>query len=255
MKKFVAGNDIVLQIAVYDQNGAAAPDGPATATVSDGATSTVLSTSIVSGVAEVTVPANLNDLGAATRASRIVTVTAGEISAIDAYVIENPTAAISLTIPKDSAQTVFDALSLAFDLDDIDMWLDAEVEDRVRTLKEAWSRICRLRLTPYRWNDDVTGAASEVVAGEVRLNEITLDQWNLLPEAFKCAAKRAQLIEAESIISGDPVGDRRREGLLSKTVGEASEMFRSGKQLDIPISSRALSELKGYVSFSFRVSR
>lgn len=257
MKKFVAGTEITLQIAVYDTDGGNAPDGSATVSVSGptGVVHTDVAASVVNGVVEVTIPNTANVLTGPQREARLVMVLSGGLSTVETYMIEDPALALVMSVPSESAQTLMDALALSFDVEGVEMWLEATIDNRIRALKEAWVRISKLRLSPYRLNDDVTGVDYQIVDGAIRVNQMTTDQWTALPTAFKTAVKRAQLLEAESIINGDPVGDRRREGLLSKTVGEASEMFRSGKQLELPVSSRALRELKGYVIFSFQVSR
>lgn len=63
------------------------------------------------------------------------------------------------------------------------------------------------------------------------------------------------MIEANARLGGTDVSDLRREGLMSATVGEVSQMFRPSKPLVLPISHRALQVLAGYITWSVRASR
>lgn len=85
-----------------------------------------------------------------------------------------------------------------------------------------------------------------------KLNEA---QFMNLDERFRSALCRAQVIEANARLGGTDVSDLRREGLMSATVGEVSQMFRPSKPLVLPISHRALQVLAGYITWSVRASR
>ena len=94
-----------------------------------------------------------------------------------------------------------------------------------------------------------------ITRGNFKLKDLTSEEWGYLPTHFKDSLKQAQLIEACVILGGDPIGDRRDQGLLSKTVGESSEMFRAGMPTKHAISPTAMAELRGYIDRSVRISR
>jgi hypothetical protein len=84
---------------------------------------------------------------------------------------------------------------------------------------------------------------------------LTAAEIEALPALFLQALRMAQIAESDSILGGDPVGELRREGLMSKTVGESSQMYRPGKPLVMPVSDRAMRYLAGYVRRSLVVGR
>lgn len=67
--------------------------------------------------------------------------------------------------------------------------------------------------------------------------------------------KRACLTEAESILGGNPVEDRRRMGLMSHSAGESAHFFRPTRPLDLPVSKATARALAPLVSYSLRAGR
>lgn len=163
-----------------------------------------------------------------------------------------------LTIPTESGQTELQASMLSISIPGLDAWDSASDRDRKAALKTAWSRLSRLSYKPWRSYDDTTTASASfptLLLGDFRLNELTVDDWAGLPAPFVTALRRAQLVESEVLLDGDPTWDRRVDGLISKTVGESSEMFRSGKPVITAASSKALRELSGFLDFSVKIGR
>jgi hypothetical protein len=67
--------------------------------------------------------------------------------------------------------------------------------------------------------------------------------------------KKAQLVEADEILNGDPSIKARQRGLISETVGESSQFYRQGMPLDLPIAPAAMKYLQRWVRFGARIAR
>lgn len=214
---------------VTDQSGAervpltvlALPDGPA-------------------DIVELTLPGAINGLAVgASRELRVVTLSitteTGPATVVYRYLVK---AEDALGVMKNSFQTFSQALLLGTEMVNMEAW-DAASDDRKQAaLADAYRAICKLR---FDWGFDMD-----------KLNEA---QFMNLDERFRSALCRAQVIEANARLGGTDVSDLRREGLMSATVGEVSQMFRPSKPLVLPISHRALQVLAGYITWSVRASR
>jgi hypothetical protein len=85
--------------------------------------------------------------------------------------------------------------------------------------------------------------------------EMTEEYFESFPLHFITALRRAQIAEANEVLSlGDP-SDKRKVGIMSETIGESSMMFRVGKPLELGLSHAALSILKGYVRTRISTTR
>ena len=84
--------------------------------------------------------------------------------------------------------------------------------------------------------------------GNISEVDLTLIDSDLL-----AAIAKAQIAEADFMMGGDTVEDKRRTGLMSETVGESSNMFRPGKPLVLAGSEKALRYLTGYITWSRRI--
>jgi hypothetical protein len=84
---------------------------------------------------------------------------------------------------------------------------------------------------------------------------MTMDRWALYLDSFKLALRRAQIAEANAILQGDPVRDRRNSGILSETTGKSSMMFRAGKPINLGISLEALEYVKNFIQLRMTVTR
>ena len=158
-----------------------------------------------------------------------------------------------LQIGVNSYQTYPQAELFAKSIFNSDGWDAATKNQRVRALINAWENLGKL----YYWvltdpYERPTISNSDWAGG---LNELTEAEFLTLDAEFIKAVRRAQVIEADDILGGNPVEDIRSEGLMSKTVGESSQMYRPGKPLLLPVSRKALEALSGWISFSKRIGR
>lgn len=109
-------------------------------------------------------------------------------------------------------------------------------EDRERALVEAHTAIMRMPL--------VVDSRRSVWLSELSAQELS----EMLTHRQSIAIRKAQLLEASAVLEANPVLIARREGLMSMTVGESSQFFRSGKPLESAmISSQAIEQLKPYI--------
>lgn len=139
--------------------------------------------------------------------------------------------------------------------------LTAAVDDvRIAALVEAFNRITQIRLG-YSDNTQFVSRFDAIcpVRGEVILDasvwkDMTKEAFLALPSNFIAALRKAQILEANEIMSGDDISRRQRAGIISETIGESSIMLRNGV-LDHGVSTVALRALSGFIRYNFRVAR
>ena len=85
--------------------------------------------------------------------------------------------------------------------------------------------------------------------------DMTKAQFEDLPPRFLRDVKLALVVEANEVLGVESAQEKRRSGVLSDTVGETSQMFRSGRPMDTIIGNRAMSHVKRWVDTAWRVRR
>lgn len=149
-----------------------------------------------------------------------------------------------LVPPVNSFMTDAAAQVLAGDIPGLEDFIAAEATLRQAALIEAHTRIARIPLSP-----DATTHCRDVYDRQ-SWPDVTPAQFRLLPGAFKRALYRAQLIEANNLITGGGEDSRRANGVLSETIGDSSITFAAGSSASARTglgSKAALSELAGYI--------
>ncbi|MBO6507503.1 MAG: hypothetical protein JJ979_03290 [Roseibium sp.] len=162
---------------------------------------------------------------------------------------------VQLSMPTNSFQTYESALLEAERTLDLDAFKGAEQQYQVFALRRAYESLTRLRLKAY---SDTRNNADNYEEQEIlpaQWQDMTADEWTALPSLFKSALKRAQVIEANHLLTHDPVADRHEKGLLSESIGESSMMFRSTRPIDLGISSKSLQILARYIVLTARTAR
>lgn len=214
------------------------------------------------------IPANHNLLAPTARkgARQVeVTFTVGTAVYIEVahYLIEK---SVQLTVLENTWQTYPEALMVRSDLAVLNGWDTSTDSLRIAALNVAHAAMCNLR---YRFRIDggvsqrrlsgFPGGSSELTGGiyaTVTDPRNILDwEWEEYPEEFKTALKRAQIVEADTALAGDPIGDKRRAGIVSETIGESSMFLRQVPEAQFAISRAALNHLRGYVTFSAPITR
>lgn len=160
-----------------------------------------------------------------------------------------------IDIPRESFQTVSQANMLAMDVFKIDNWLASSDEDRRKALIEAAHRIKTLRfdITDELGQDYIDFEGFE---GSFAFEVMSRDTFEALPKPFIDDLLMAQIIEADEILGyGNTAESKRHSGILSDTVGETSQMFRSGKPVHTGVCMRAFRYLTRWTTRSWRLNR
>lgn len=187
----------------------------------------------------------------------------GEIEVRDYFVLVD---AAPLKLMTNSLMTYPEALSMRQGFGPVlDGW--DSVDDRVErqsALAQAFSNLCRIRYAVplpegVRHSDFAGyGTGTDLIFDarrRVTLTTLTLEDFDALSPQFQTAIRRAQLVEADVLLGGDMVGRKRRDGIISETIGESSTFFNSKPYLNLPISRQAFDEISRYVSISIGVAR
>jgi hypothetical protein len=77
----------------------------------------------------------------------------------------------------------------------------------------------------------------------------------VLPSKVITKLKKACLLEADSILGGNPVEDRRRMGLMSHSAGESAHFFRPTRPLELPVCKEAARVLSPHVRYVLKTQR
>lgn len=166
------------------------------------------------------------------------------------YAIEVETGLVMMV---NSYQTLNQAKLLTLDMPDQIAWMSANDRRKQAALIEAFERIGKLRFNIY--DSNFPSRDNLIYPAASHLNSLTSVEFAQLPTLFTNAVLKAQIIEADVILGGDPISKKREEGLMSNSVGESSVMFRPGKPLITAVSKRALDQLSGWVTFSIQIGR
>lgn len=200
----------------------------------------------------ITVPALKNTL--AVGASRMlvsveltITTNTGAIRKFrTSYLVQGDTA---LVVPLESFLSFDEAIMIAGDLTGIAGWTAANDAQKRAALMQAATNIDQLEfdLTSASEFTDFPGFSDYDVE---TLSTLTSVEFEALPDAFLTAIKRAQVYEADDLLGGSPIQKAREEGLLSHTVGESSQMFRSASPHRGYVCGKAMKVLRRFVQTS-----
>lgn len=203
--------------------------------------------------AVVTISAAQNSLVSAVRELRVVelflTTDSGVIALSSEYIVESTTILVSGV---NSFQSYNAALMVGFETPNIEAWNEATKGARINALIAARRNIGKLYLR-YVGDSEMTRIISPFDDGSI--TSLTALQFDELPDEMKDAVRRAQVIEADYLLGGDPNGDIRRAGVMSSTVGESSQFFRTAKPYEGPVCKRVYQELSKYIVRINRIGR
>lgn len=180
----------------------------------------------------------------------------------DYFVLVSPT---PLAVTSNSFVTFPEALAIRRSFGALDGW-DANDPGRQQSaLVEAHRRLCQMGFSVPGYTGNKANQKSAAYgtgsddafhsSANVRLATLSLSEFDTLPEAFRKAVKRAQMAEANVLLGGDPIVDKRKSGLISETVGESSAFFQSKPYLNLPISRQAYEEVRRYIRLRVSIKR
>tara|TARA_B100002049_G_scaffold236151_2_gene222156 strand:- start:1265 stop:2038 length:774 start_codon:yes stop_codon:yes gene_type:complete len=162
---------------------------------------------------------------------------------------------LAFEIPAQSFQTYERALATGMGMANLSGWDKASDDKRINAMVEAALRINRISfsLTDMTEFPDFPGLDEDVFEGQV--SALSRAEFNALPAPFINALRLAQLAEANAILGGEPIEDRRQAGMISQTVGETSSFFRQGAPARTPVCRRAMEYLARFIDSSPKIAR
>ncbi len=260
MNVYLAASDVTLTIPFVDSLG-----NPVTPTAvsyrvldEEGAAlvdSTSLAFDSLVGSVVVTVPAALNALPSGkVRALRqvelLMDTAAGRVFTEAQFVIEGT----ELLVPgTNSFQTLNKAELVALDIPGLTAWSQASRADRIAAMIQARNNIGQMQYR-YRWSENWQNFIFPEF-GIYSIVQFTQEQYLSLPIDFRVACERAQIMEADDLLGGDPVLAKRAQGIVSETIGDSTTAFSAVRPSRQLICDRAMKELARYVVKRTRLTR
>jgi hypothetical protein len=171
--------------------------------------------------------------------------------------------AVKLQILVNSFQTFAQAEVEAALMSDLSGGYAAAAPDKkIMALSEAYRRLTRFGYF-VRWPRD-PDAQNTISWWNVRNTMIPARFWQFMkmdrfltyyPEDFRSALRKAQVSEADHILTKDPAADRRISGIVSEEIGQSKVAFRRDRPLDLGISKRTMGYLDGYLNIRATLTR
>ena len=161
----------------------------------------------------------------------------------DAYILE---VSAPLQANKNSFQTYDEALLNARGLANLEGWDAATVEHRVAAMSQAYDYMGSFAYK-FTYNDETYE--------DVRLSDVTDENWTNLVAKQKADFQKAQIIQANYLLGGNPIEKDIDEGLQSSTIGEVSQFYRPRPTLSLPVCRDALKLIGRYVDWAPRIAR
>nr|WP_181374646.1 hypothetical protein [Pectobacterium carotovorum]AKG47470.1 hypothetical protein pA_00030 [Pectobacterium carotovorum] len=179
---------------------------------------------------------------------------------------------IELDVPSESFITLMEAKLAALDVYDADSFMLLSDHVQRQVLIEATNRIKTMRFSLkriYKITDENGSRPQNVLtantlpfyltdqySGEfVDFTELTTEQYLSLPAYFIKDVTQSCMNEAISIVTTNGAADAREEGLLSESIGETTNMYRSGRSAARTLSRKTWRLLSRYTDNVIRVGR
>jgi hypothetical protein len=274
MKLYPENYDVAITVMFSDGSGMAVAVSQVTAVLYDGddqQLSDLGSIPLDPGLSAVNIiiPAADNVLGvsetAAARILRVELTTAiGILRQSFNYIIE---AESRLELLNNTFISLESAEVMARDMPSLKAWAAADDDKKAAALINAFARLSRVQLryakdhltqeggtTSRPWPPGRDLCDQDVVIRPGEWAKKTKEEFLAMPPVFRKAVRSAQLIEANDILTDDPIATRHRAGVISETIGESSVMLRGGR-LELGVSLDALRALTGFVYYNIRTAR
>lgn len=263
MQSYLAGNPVTMTMALTDESGEVYSATAVEYSVLDGNGLVLVArtplTTYVAGETEAVVEVGsthnaLSGVSPESRTVRLYVETAtGTVLIEDHYRIAPETL---LTIPDTSFQSVGSALLEASNMVNIEAFNSASTSDKIKALIQARHNIASLYFGVIHSDTWQTRVTLDDEVGD--LNDYDSASFASLDEDFLRALKRAQVIEADFLLSygSDSMQAKLDMGLTSETIGESSQTFANSKRPQRRVCQRAMALLAKYVtSATVRIGR
>lgn len=269
MKVYLAGTQVQLAVSFTDTDGNALSVSSATYKIVDDRSKEIQAvTSFDTTQDTLTIASELNQI-ASLNVDALTSEEVYEVRLNEARVVEfeltlddgniYPYDMVYVLVPRErlitglnSFQSLRQAYLTALSLPGTTFWNTASEDDRVTAMIEARLRICSLQ-----FRDVTLGQAylsEEKMVGD--LSRLSPSEFKELTARLRKALCMAQIAEAEEILSdGGEANSARRSGLISQTIGETQDVYRSSKPIDMQVSKSALRYIGEYISLNMKVGR
>lgn len=178
----------------------------------------------------VTVPSGLISAAGGYSIELFITVASGAVFVQEEIFLVKQVARLQFLV--NSFQTRAQAAYTASTVPNLISWLGADKEDQEVALMEAYRRlILQNYFIPWPEVLDLQNRIAPRYQSHITPRMwplMTPTLWEVYPDYFKEALNRAQVIQANFLLTSDPTADRRRGGVFSEKIGESSIMFKSG---------------------------
>lgn len=262
MKFYPADSIVEVEVAFNDLNGQPITPTSVSAVLFDGEDNEIENFGSIpfdpaAGSVTVVVPRIYNELDSdETRAVRVLRVSigtvGGEIIRSLPYALE---AEQRLEIIVNTFQTYETAQVAMKDMVNMSGWTAANDDQRRAALVEAFRRITMMPLKyGVRDTHDKLNFREEHYITREDWIGMSAEDFKKLPDHFRQALRRAQLIEANELLQGDAVARKRRAGIVSETIGESSMTIRADR-VDYGLNPQTMAALAGYIHFNMRITR
>lgn len=175
------------------------------------------------------------------------------------YILEGE---LDLIPMKNSYQTFGEAQLNVAKISGLDDWESIPMSTKLAALITAYNKIGKLNFAIPVKSDSLSEDAHTSIFGVTQteieipnLNSLSLDEFEALDEGFKNAIKMAQVVEANSVSGFDAATEMKRNNVLSYTIGETSQMFKTGNTYVSSLCSDAMDILNGYIVRKLRIAR
>lgn len=258
MKSYLPGQALNLTVALADSAGAAASATAVSFRVLDAAGAEVQAStpvtipvppvsSVVLAILQATNTLGVGVTSAPRQVEITVTTAAGQFIQNEYYALVQGD---GLIVGVNTIATMLEANFIGFDMSWLDGWHSALPEARLGALKASRDDLCRLT---YRYSpeDDQTRIVHTPGLFTIDLKDYDAAELAALPADFLAALKKAQVLQADYRLAGSTTERQREDGLMSRTVGESSEMYRPGMgPIKYPVCKAAMAALSGYLEMN-----
>lgn len=210
-----------------------------------------VSPSISEGSFLLVIPSSVNTLPShKSRAARIVVC---KMEFAEGETEERHSYGIVSTIrvrPMVNSFVTFERASLiAADSPNLAGWYSASDDHKKTALVEAFKRVTRIPM----WHGGGTLRKIVIVSPSDWLN-LSQQVFDALPVRFSSALMQAQILEANQLLQGDEIAERRRAGIIEETVGESTVKLDTSV-VDRGICDEALKVLSEFIYEEFSIGR
>jgi hypothetical protein len=261
MDRFPVGTAVTLQIAYVDYNDVAVVPTGVSYTVRNENDDELAADIPVAGPytdkATITIAGNLNTPAGARMIELKMTNAAGDTFVDAVYEVRDR---VRLVLLDNSFITYLQAQLIANMMPNAVGWQGATEDQRIYALMAAYERLTRFAYL-IKWPEQVD---TQNILLQDQHARITPQMWPAMtpellapyPVNFRNALAKAQVIEANAVLTGDPIADKRRAGLMAESVGESKMMWRGGvRPLDYGVHRDTFDALKGYIDYRLTLTR